>query len=80
MGFIGSACLTSSLTHTFCAVQRQKEPAPKGFGEILGAAQNIVKDSQVQQAASWRPTEIQLQDEDYIHKQLVAPPEGVEAM
>lgn len=75
---IGAACVRKVLTTTFCAVQRQQEPAPKGFGEILGAAQNIVKDSQVQQSASWRPTEIQLQDEDYIHKQLVASPEGME--
>lgn len=68
---------------TFCAVQKQKAPQEaKGFGAILQEAADVVVDKW-NAAGNLAPTylhrlsELQIQDETYIHQQLVKPEEGV---
>ena len=63
-------------------VQKQKAPAePKGFGAILGEAADVVVDKWTAAGAlapayNSRLNEIQIQDEAYIHQQLVKPEES----
>lgn len=65
-------------------LQKQKAPAePKGFGVILGEAQEALADKWSAAAGNLVPnylnrlSEIQMQDEAYIHQQLIKPDEGV---
>lgn len=63
-------------------LQKQKAPAePKGFGAILGEAADVVVDKWTAAGAlapayNSRLSEIQIQDEAYIHQQLVKPEES----
>ncbi|WIA15823.1 hypothetical protein OEZ85_012578 [Tetradesmus obliquus] len=63
-------------------MQKQKAPAePKGFGAILGEAADVVVDKWTAAGAlapayNSRLSEIQIQDEAYIHQQLVKPEES----
>lgn len=66
-------------------LQKQKAPhsEPKGFGAILDEAHDAVTDKLTASGntvSSYlnRLSEIQIQDEAYIHQQLVKPDEGAQ--